>query len=328
MSSRKNALNKWLLEILNTPSFTIRPLTGDASFRRYFRLSCEGKTYIVMDAPPDKEAIAPFIKVDEILSSAKVRTPKIHAADIIQGFIMLDDFGDILLLKGISTQNQDALYLEAIRTLVQIQQCPTYAIPAFDKSHMLKEIGLFQEWFLQAYLNLTLRPSEQIMLNEIFDWLTEKLSQQPQVFIHRDYHSRNLMIINIPKLGVIDFQDAMRGPITYDLVSLLKDCYIKLPDAAYYDYAGAFYQRQPLVQGWTLPEFIDEMDYCGLQRHLKVLGIFCRLYLRDNKSGYLNDLPLTLDYTMTCLKRHTTLQPLLQFMSTRVVPRFMEKTKP
>lgn len=328
MSKRENALYEWLKPTLQNKPFTIHPLTGDASFRRYYRINCDNKTYIVMDAPPDKEAITPFIDVNDILSTTGVLTPHIYATDINQGFLLLDDFGDKLLLNALSSQNQDALYLQAIHTLIQIQHCPSSTIPVFDKDHILKELSIFEEWFLQAYLQLTLSASEQLMLNKTFDWIANQLSQHPKVFIHRDYHSRNLMIVestDTPQLGVIDFQDAMDGPITYDLVSLLKDCYIKLPEPAYFDYAGTFYQQQPLVHGWTLPEFLDEVDYCGLQRHLKVLGVFSRLNLRDNKPGYLKDLPLTLDYTMSCLKRHNILLPLFQFMDTRVRPRFMEK---
>jgi hypothetical protein len=170
---------------------------------------------------------------------------------------------------------------------------------------------------------LSLTTDEEHLIHTTFNTIAERVAAQPQVFIHRDYHSRNLMILN-DQIGVIVFQDAMFGPVTYDLASLLKDCYTKLPEAAYQQYVGLFYQRQPLAQTWSLQSFEDELDYCGLQRHLKVLGIFCRLYLRDNKPNYLQDLPLTMEYTLTCLKRHAELSPLLQLMEKRVLPQFRE----
>lgn len=327
MQTRQNALNEWLQIQLNQSSFTLTPLAGDASFRHYLRLSSNNATRIVMDAPPEKENIVPFIRVNQTLQSMGVRTPTIHAVDLKQGFILLDDLGDKLLLNTITQRNQDNLYHSALNTLIHIQKCPTESIPIFDKAHMLKEISLFHDWFLTAYLGLTLTPEEEQILGTTFNALTDHLANQPQVFIHRDYHSRNLMVIeeNAPsQLGVIDFQDAMYGPITYDLASLLKDCYIKLPQAAYNNYLEFFHQHQPLVQQWSIQTMMNEVDFCGLQRHLKVLGIFCRLALRDNKPNYLGDLPLTMDYTIACLKRHPSFTPFLQFMEERVLPQFME----
>lgn len=323
MQRRQNALNEWLSAQLNHEPFTLSPLAGDASFRRYFRLLTSKGTKIVMDAPPDKEAIAPFIRIHQLLKTADVFTPTIHAASLEQGFAILDDLGDQLFLSQITPVHKDSLYSKAIQTLIQIQQCPYESLPVFNKEHMLNEMSLFHEWFLSAYLKLTLTPAETLQLNEMMHLIAERIAQQPQVFIHRDYHSRNLMIVN-SQLAVIDFQDAMKGPLTYDLASLLKDCYIKLPEPAYEQYVNLFYQQQPMAQIWSLEGFKHEVDYCGLQRHLKVLGIFCRLYLRDHKSNYLNDLPLTMDYTITCLKRHNELKPLLTFMEERVLPAFME----
>ena len=328
MQTRQNALNEWLQIQLNHKPYTITPLAGDASFRRYFRVfSSDTDTRIVMDAPPDKETISPFIHMNQILKDNGLLTPTIHAADLSQGFALLDDLGDTLFQDALTSNNQDNFYINALDTLIQMQRCSTTSCPIFDKQHMHKEMSLFPEWFLTAYLQLTLTEAEYHLIETTFNWLTERLSNQPQVFIHRDYHSRNLMIINNvakPQLGIIDFQDAMRGPITYDLVSLLKDCYIKLLEPSYYAYAEQFYQRQSLVQTWSMQQFLDEVDFCGLQRHIKVLGIFSRLHIRDNKPNYLANLPLTLDYTLACLRRHPPLKPLLNFMEQRVVPRFIE----
>ena len=327
MQTRQNTLNEWLQLQLNHQPFTLTPLTGDASFRRYFRLSTSIETKIVMDAPPDKESIAGFIHIHRILKNIGLLTPTVHAADLEQGFAILDDLGDQLFLNMLNTINQDGFYSSAIHTLIQMQHCSTHSLPTFDKPHMLKEMSLFHDWFLQAYLKLTLTTDETNVLNDTFHHIADRIAHQPQVFIHRDYHSRNLMITEKDKqtsLAIIDFQDAMCGPITYDLVSLLKDCYIKLPETSYQHYLELFYQHQPLAQTWSLQTLNDEVDYCGLQRHLKVLGIFCRLHLRDKKPNYLRDLPLTMDYTLSCLKRHPEFDPLLKFVETRVLSQFME----
>lgn len=323
MQTRENALNEWLNIQLAPIPFTLIPLTGDASFRRYFRLSLPTTTKIVMDAPPDKETLVPFIHIQRTLSAQGILTPIVHAVDLKQGFALLDDLGDTLLLHMLTEHNRDHYYAKAIDTLTNIQACSTRSLPVFDKQHMLKEMSLFHDWFLNAYLKLSLTSAEEQIIQTTLNAIADRVAAQPQVFIHRDYHSRNLMIVE-DKLGVIDFQDAMLGPVTYDLASLLKDCYIKLPETTYQQYADQFYQHQPLVQRWSMQAFMEEVDYCGLQRHLKVLGIFCRLHLRDNKPNYLQDLPLTLDYTLTCLRRHAALSPLLQFMEKRVFPQFME----
>lgn len=326
MQTRQNALDKWLKLQLNPISFTLEPLAGDASFRRYFRLSLKTQTNIVMDAPPDKEGLAHFIHIQRKLATYGILTPVVHAADLEQGFALLDDLGDELLLHALTEHNRDHCYHHAINILIDMQQCPSASLPPFNQQHMLNEMSLFVEWFLKAYLNLTLTTNELRLIQATCKTIADRLVAQPQVFIHRDFHSRNLMMVG-DQIGVIDFQDAMFGPVTYDLVSLLKDCYIKLPDAAYRQYVTLFHQRQPMVQQWTLNTLMDEVDYCGLQRHLKVLGIFSRLHLRDNKPNYLRDLPLTMDYTLDCLKRHAEFAPLLQLIETRVVPRFMDVYK-
>jgi aminoglycoside/choline kinase family phosphotransferase len=322
MHNRENALKIWLEKILAPLRYTITPLTGDASFRRYFRLHRENMTQIIMDAPPKMETIEPFLAIADLLSRSSVRTPKIHAADNEQGFAILDDFGDLLLLNQLSPQNADNLYLAAIDTLVRMQNCETSGLPDFDKQFILYELAIFKEWFLQAYLKIELSSSEETLLTETFDWLSNEILQQPQVFIHRDYHSRNIMLLaNKDKieLGIIDFQDAMRGPVCYDLVSLLKDCYIQWPREKIKSWLTYFYNQTELVrQQYSLKAFIKAFDYCGLQRHLKVLGVFSRLFLRDNKPNYLQDLPLTLHYVMACLECDDELKPFYQFLQKRI----------
>ncbi len=319
MQTRQNELNTWLKSLLGDTPFTLTPLAGDASFRRYFRLQCEEVTRVIMDAPPDKETITPFLDVGHQLERIGLHTPAVYAIDEAHGFILLEDLGDQLLLRALSPDNADRLYHVAIATLLQLQQCPTLhaALPEFDTLFMLKEMSLFREWFLEAYLGLTLDAKEESLLNDTFTSLAREIATQPQVLIHRDYHSRNLIVVNdnYPiDLGVIDFQDAMRGPFTYDLVSLLKDCYIQWPREKILDWLSYFYHNLPEKQGYSLTMFIRAFDLCGIQRHLKVLGIFCRLHLRDQKPAYLRDLPLTFNYLSDCLEHYPELHPFYQFV--------------
>ncbi len=346
MHTRQNELNKWLATLFSHKPFTLTPLAGDASFRRYFRLHCGELTHVVMDAPPDKEAIAPFISIGNQLATAGVHTPAILAVNHTEGFILLEDLGDQLLLDALSRDSADMLYTAAMTTLLQIQQCPTShsKLPEFDLTHIFQELSLFREWFLHAYLNIELNAHDELLLQDTFDWLTTQITAQPQVFIHRDYHARNLMMINknnlqgssncvdqnahivtAENIGVIDFQDAMRGPFTYDLVSLLKDCYIQWPREHVIRWLTYFYHKLPSTHGWSLMEFTRAFDLCGLQRHLKVLGIFCRLHLRDHKAAYLRDLPLTLHYVNACSESYAELQPFYHFIQKKVYLPFTEK---
>lgn len=322
MSDRENALKEWLQNTLPQKEFILNALTGDASFRRYFRIQCNGLSQIVMDAPPDKEALEPFVHIAQTLAKANVHTPEIIHMDLQQGFLLLSDFGDQLLLGALDTNSADDYYHEAINTLFKIQECPINdpKLPAFDKAFMLKEMHLCPEWFFTAYLKLELSDSESLLIQDTMNWIAEEVAKQPQVFIHRDYHSRNLMLINKTNgydLGVIDFQDAMRGPLSYDLVSLLKDCYISWPREQIITWVNYFYSHNSLAKNYDLAEFIRFFDLCGLQRHLKVLGIFCRLYLRDGKSGYLKDLPLTLKYVLECTERYPELHSFCHFLQNR-----------
>ncbi|HBI21448.1 MAG TPA: phosphotransferase [Legionella sp.] len=323
MQTRETALNEWLKALLGKTAFTITPLAGDASFRRYFRLHTDGLTRVIMDAPPDKEAIGPFVQMGRLLAEHGVHTPTIHTVDNKQGFVLLEDLGDALLLNVLSSKHADKYYTLAMKTLLDIQRIPA-AVPAFDTPFMLNELSLFREWFLEAYLGIELSTDETTLLTSTFDGLTTHISNQPQVLIHRDYHSRNLMVTG-DTLGVIDFQDAMNGPYTYDLVSLLKDCYIQWPREKIMQWTAYFHQHLPPGNRNTLEAFNRGFDFCGLQRHLKVLGVFCRLYLRDNKPGYLGDLPLTFNYVMSCLETYDELQPLYRFMQNTVQKPFLQK---
>jgi N-acetylmuramate 1-kinase len=320
MHERESALKKWLIQLMGHNEFILTPLQGDASFRRYFRLSYNDLTYIVMDAPPDRENSAAFIRAAKTLAQAGVHAPLLVATDEQQGFLLLSDFGDQLLLSQLNNDTVNDYYKTAIKTLLNIQNCAVTDshLLTFDKAHMLMEMNLCNEWFFQSYLSLIFNAEEKNLINNTMNWIAEEILLQPQVYIHRDYHSRNLMCLTDNQLGVIDFQDAMRGPITYDLASLLKDCYISWPREKVLEWVIYFYNQSVTAQKYTVTEWTRAFDLCGLQRHLKVLGIFCRLYLRDEKSGYLKDLPLTLNYVLECCEIYDELHPFFNLLQQRV----------
>lgn len=326
MHTRENALNEWLKTEISSP-FTLTPLAGDASFRRYYRLQFADQTRIVMDAPPEKESLASFIKIAQSLAQQGIHTPKIYGIQQAQGFLLLEDLGDELMLGLLTSETVDALYKNALSTLQKLHQCTYHELqlPRFDQTHIQTELNLFSEWFLNAYLEIQLNADDQHMLHDTFTWIGEQLLVQPQVFVHRDYHSRNLMVLNDYSIGVIDFQDAVVGPFTYDLVSLLKDCYIQWPREKIMNWLQHFFEQMPNRYNYSFSEFVRAFDICGLQRHLKVLGIFCRLHLRDHKSGYLQDLPLTFNYTMNCLENYPELQFLHKLMLNKIQQPFFEK---
>jgi len=321
MINRQAQLEQWLARCLNTSHFKLTALCGDASFRSYYRLQYDDNKRIIMNAPPAKENLHQFITIAEILNKHQIRAPQIYAVDEQLGFAILEDFGDRLLLGELNNHSADVLYKQAITTLLAIQQCPTEQLPSFNQRFMKQEMGLFSQWFLDAYLKLELSTSEKTMIEDTFSWLSAEIDMQPTVFIHRDYHSRNIMICNDntdERPGIIDFQDAMAGPLTYDLVSLLKDCYIQWPREQIISWLTFFYQQSELAKQLSLADFIRAFDLCGLQRHIKVLGIFTRLYLRDNKSSYLKDLPLTLNYVVACLETYSELLPFYQLVQQRI----------
>lgn len=323
MHERENALKEWLATVIPKITYRLTPLAGDASFRRYFRIQYNGLSQIIMDAPPEKEALEPFVTVANTLAGADVITPAILAMEMQQGFLLLSDLGNDLLLDKLNADSAPAFYHAAMHTLLKIQNCSVIApkLPVFNQEHMLNEMNLCPEWFIKSYLKLDLTSTEIDLLQTTLNWIANQVALQPKVFIHRDYHSRNLMVINSvlpPTLGVIDFQDAMSGPITYDLVSLLKDCYISWPRDKIIAWVTYFYNTSAHTKMYSLSEFIRAFDLCGLQRHLKVLGIFSRLYLRDHKPGYLDNLPLTLRYVLECCQYYPELHSFGDFLQKRV----------
>ncbi|MFY7697774.1 MAG: aminoglycoside phosphotransferase family protein [Legionella sp.] len=331
MQARESALEQWLIDTFSNQSFKLTSLAGDASFRRYFRVIHKDKTYVVMDAPPSKEDIIPFIDINDLFTKNLIHVPHIYAINHSEGFMLLEDFGDQLLLNIIGDDNADQLYKAAIKSLHSIQRCstPNSLLKVFDHRFMLAELSLFYDWFVKDYLNISLTTQEKSALNNSSTWLVEQIAQQPYVTIHRDYHSRNLIITQSDPLdiGIIDFQDAMHGPLAYDLASLLKDCYIQWPRAQVLEWISYFHADLPDHLCCDLSDLIRWFDLCGLQRHLKVLGIFCRLAIRDNKKAYLQNLPVTFNYIMDALNNQPELHELYLFMTNRIQQTFWTKEK-
>lgn len=324
MGLRLSALKTWLETLEQLGPFTIAPASDDASFRRYFRVSSEGgKSFIAMDAPPDKENLRPFLAVAEAFGRSGVHVPEILAKDLEQGFLLLSDLGQTQYLQVLSPETVERHYADALGALMSIQACVCGdELPPYDRELLHREMMLFPDWLLAKQLDLTLDASEQGVLNEIFELLIANALAQPQVAVHRDYHSRNLMVTS-PNPGVLDFQDAVHGPVTYDLVSLLKDCYIAWPRGQVKHWVQGYFELA-LQSGVVRPEHEDEFlrwfDLMGVQRHLKAAGIFARLNLRDAKPGYLKDIPRTLGYILELEGEYPELAGLIGLLREKVMP--------
>jgi aminoglycoside/choline kinase family phosphotransferase len=328
MMQRQTALETWLRNKCELKDYQLMPLAGDASFRRYFRLVNQNQSYIVMDAPPERENCTPFVAVANALRSIDVKTPEVIAQDLSQGFLLLTDFGDKMYLKELKSNNAVPLYKNALDTLVRLQACKTVAgwtIPHFTVEFMRKEMELFKEWFLVKYLHLP--DSETSMLDPFFDWLTETIGQQPYVFMHRDYHSANLMVLPHNQVGVLDFQDAFIGPVTYDLASLLRDCYIDWPEEWVTELATYYLSRlheNKYLLNVKRDEFLFGFDCVSMQRHLKALITFSRKYIRDRDANYLQHIPRTLNYLLQVSRRYPESAILSQFLKDKVIEKCVQ----
>ena len=327
---RFNQLRSWIHQ--EWPNASIEVASADASFRRYFRVSNDGRTSIAMDAPPEKEDCTAFIDITQRLLDADVHAPKIIRQDLSQGFLLLEDLGSEPYLDSLNSESADHLYNDAMLALIDIQQADTKDLPEYDADFLMLEMEYMPEWFLQTHLKITPTAEQQSTIIQCLNHIVAKVLEQPKVFVHRDYHSRNLMVLadnsfaNNP--GVIDYQDAMLGPVTYDLVSLLRDCYIQWPNDQVEAWVLTF--KQMLVRSDTTldvsdDQFIEWFDYMGLQRHIKVLGIFARLNHRDGKSNYLNDLPLTLEYMLQVAKKYPETKPLYDLFIDWQIPQQIGK---
>jgi N-acetylmuramate 1-kinase len=295
---------------------TIAPASADASFRRYFRIlghAVQGQhaSYIVMDAPPSHEDCAPFIKVAGLFQHAGLNVPDVLEQDLAQGFLLLKDLGSTTYLAALqSGADHRPLYADAMTTLVRLQAASTAnptALPAYDAAKLKQEMVLFEEWFLIKHHNITLNDRERALLQVAIKLISDACTRQASVWVHRDYHCRNLMVTAIGNPGVLDFQDAVHGPYTYDLVSLLRDAYIDWPEEAQIELALSYWKKAQAA-GVPVPADFGELwrdfEWMGLQRHLKVLGIFARLYHRDGKDGYLKDIPLVMQYAQRVAQRY------------------------
>ncbi len=298
---------------------TIRPASNDASFRRYFRIDgASGQTFILMDAPPEQEPVAPFMQIAQLLEATGVTVPHIFASQTEQGFLLLSDLGKVMYSHLLNQDTAQKLYMDAIAALVQIQvHSVPDVLPEYDRAMQMKELQIFPEWYISRHLGATLTAAQQASLDKVFEQILANTTAQPQVYVHRDYHSRNLMVMKEGNPGIIDFQGAMYGPITYDIVSLLRDAYIEWDEEQVLDWAIRYWEHARhagLPVSTDIDGFYRDFEFMGLQRHLKILGIFCRLAYRDGKPNYLADLPLVLSYVRKTAQRYNTLIPLLRLL--------------
>ncbi len=334
MPQRIEEIKHWLEDELQADICSFNPASNDASFRRYFRVVFNnivpglpaGQSFIVMDAPPDKESLDAFIDIAKCLKKTGVNVPALYAVNKTAGFILMSDLGTTAYLSQLNrdAQSADPLYSDAMNALVLMQQSAekSLQLPDYDEQLLKLEMQLLPEWYIKIHCQYDLTGAEEIVLDQAMESLIASAQQQPQVFVHRDYHSRNLMVQDNPgsamlNPGLIDFQDAVIGPVTYDLVSLLRDSYIAWPDEKVYAWVEQY--RHLLLKAKLLPaddkeQFIRWFDWMGIQRQLKVVGIFCRLNYRDSKSHYLDDIPQTLDYLFKVCARYPEFDSLLELL--------------
>jgi len=320
MDSRRAALQQWVqatlveLGIDLAPGWSLAVVSGDASFRRYFRVRSHNLSWIAVDAPPDKEDSRPFVAIARAWEPLEIHVPRVHAADLAAGFMLLSDLGDELYLPHLNAASADQLYHQALLTLTHIQQCRSIggqSLPPYDRALLQREVDLFSDWFVAQLLGLRLAPPQQAQLAAAYALLLDSALAQPQVCVHRDYHSRNLMVTASGAPGVIDFQDAVWGPVTYDLVSLLRGWALE-------------YATQAQAAGIIAPvddgRFLRWFDLMGMQRHLKAVGIFARLLLRDGKPGYLDDIPRTFGYLLRVSRTYPELAPFRALLREQLLP--------
>jgi aminoglycoside/choline kinase family phosphotransferase len=335
MTSNDNAdprlqrLERWIAALPGAPVDRIAPASADASFRRYFRVHRGGETQIAMDAPPERESLDGWLRVARILAATGVHVPPVLAVDVEQGFVLMGDLGRQHYLDALGQgADPEPLYADAVDALVRMQAgdaAEASELAPYDRELLMREMELFPEWFLVRHLSLSPGPADRATIAAAFDWLCEQALAQPVVLVHRDYHSRNLLVRAAGNPGIVDFQDAVLGPISYDLVSLLKDCYVVWPRArllGWLDRYRAAASAAGLDVGADRQEYLDWFDRMGLQRHLKVLGIFARLWHRDGKPGYLGDLPRVLEYTLQATGAQPELGDFDTYLRRAVVPAF------
>ena len=313
---RLDSLKYWLVSHASGRRFTLTPASADASFRRYFRVRFEDdSTLIAMDAPPRQENSVPFIKVAGMMAECGLHVPEIIASDLQQGFILLSDLGQSTYLQALNDSTADALFDDATSALVKWQLASRAdALPPYDEALLRRELELFPEWYVSTHLGINLDPAQRQSMQSVFSAIIQDNLTQPSTYVHRDYMPRNLMVSE-PNPGILDFQDAVYGPITYDVVSLFRDAFISWEEERTLDWVVRYWEKARKVK---LPvradfgEFYREFEWMGLQRHLKVLGIFARIRYRDGKPAYLEDAPRFINYVRAVAGRYSTLSPLLK----------------
>jgi len=316
---RKHLLETWINAQFAGKPYTLQPASADASFRRYFRVFLDDQTYIAMDAPPQHENCTAFLNVANILASTGVHVPRVIAQDLDRGFLLLSDLGNKTFLQAFNNQIDVAkqLYSDATDALIKIQLSQQVDdLPVYDEALLQKELNLFPEWYIARHLQVNLSEKQQVILRAAFMRILHNNLAQARVLVHRDYHCRNLLVA-CPNPGILDFQDAVFGPITYDLVSLLKDAYIQWEEECILDWTIRYWEKArqaglPVPSDFAL--FYRDFEWMGVQRHLKVLGIFARLNYRDGKAAYLKDMPRVMTYLRKACERYRELQPLLQVL--------------
>lgn len=310
-------LRAWLAGRLAGADYSLAPASADASFRRYFRVTFAGGTRIVMDAPPDREDCRPFVKVARLMADAGLHVPEVQQADVDRGFLLLSDLGDTTYLKALDDGNADALFGDAISALVAWQQASRPdVLPPYDRSLLQREMDLFPDWYVGRHLGVTLSAGQRATLAGINGLLADSALAQPAVYVHRDYMPRNLMLSS-PNPGVLDFQDAVYGPLTYDVASLFRDAFISWPEERALDWVVRYWEqakRAGLPVDGDFGAFYRAFEWMGLQRHLKVLGIFARIRYRDGKPAYLEDAPRFLGYVRSVCSRYAALAPLARLL--------------
>jgi len=322
-TERSAARLAWARQATGDASLELESASSDASFRSYWRGYVDGQPVIVMDSPPDREDPAPWIAIGKRLADAGVHVPKVMVADVAQGFLLIEDLGTRTYLPELDEGTVDALYGDALDALLRMQMhVDTNGLPSFNHEWQTMELEIMPTWLLQTHLGITVECEEWDIIEGAFTAIMHAIDEQPRAFMHRDYHSRNLLVTTEHSPGVIDFQGAMSGPITYDLASLLRDAYIVWDNERVEGWVEAY--RLRLLDARLLDETIDAdrfrrwFDLTGLQRHIKILGLFCRLHYRDGKTGYLADLPRVLRYVLDTARRHADVAPLADYIEAKI----------
>jgi N-acetylmuramate 1-kinase len=314
---RLSLVNAWLTTHFAGKPFSLAPASADASFRRYFRVTVEGQTYIVMDAPPDKENSEPFVRIAQLFSDAGAHVPRIIAQDLAQGLLLLSDLGTQTYLHVLNESNADELFRPAIDELIKIQLASKpNVLPEYDQALLMRELMLFPDWYVAKHLQKALSDEQKNVLHHAFKLIVENNLAQPKVYVHRDYMPRNLMV-STPNPGVLDFQDAVYGPISYDITSLFKDAFISWDEKQILDWTIRYWEKARkagLPVDADFGAFYRDCEWMGLQRHLKVLGIFARIHYRDGKPHYLKDTPRFINYVRKTCDRYRALGPLLKLL--------------